>query len=391
MARAERDLVADPGGHLLGGPGADGLLDVVGVLARDQPEGELHHGRGRDDRLAAGALVAAADAVDLGGGAGPDALQGGVSGLAVGGVRLGGAQPLLLVEGQFGEEFALAVGEFDDAVVEAGDRHARVLVVQGGDQAGGGGGRVGHGAAEGAGVDVLVGAVQPISHSARPRMPVHTVGVSSDHMPVSETITASAASRSACCSTRARPEGMMSFAESERRPRRRAPSLCRARPRSEDDCRHRRGERGGRYAWRGVRGHRPPLPAGLGSYVQWDRKLDGRLAQAMMCIHAIKGSAVLARTALRPGLARPRRILPPAAVVSPAADQQCRWPRGRRDQRPGHSCHGFMKPIATLMKPLRSVDLDHAAPKRRGDRAQRRLRRAGRGGRRRSDGGVRAR
>ncbi len=34
-------------------------------------------------------------------------------------------------------------------------------------------------------------------------MPVHTVGVSSDHMPVSETITASAASRSACCSTRA--------------------------------------------------------------------------------------------------------------------------------------------------------------------------------------------
>lgn len=52
------------------------------------------------------------------------------------------------------------VGEFDDAVVEAGDRHARVLVVQGGDEAGDLGGRVRYGAAEGAGVDVLVGPVQ---------------------------------------------------------------------------------------------------------------------------------------------------------------------------------------------------------------------------------------
>jgi chorismate synthase len=31
------------------------------------------------------------------------------------------------------------------------------------------------------------------------------------------------------------------------------------------------------------------VPAGLGSYVQWDRKLDGRLAQAVMSIQAIKG------------------------------------------------------------------------------------------------------
>jgi chorismate synthase len=31
------------------------------------------------------------------------------------------------------------------------------------------------------------------------------------------------------------------------------------------------------------------LPAGLGSHVQWDRKLDGRLAQAMMSIQAMKG------------------------------------------------------------------------------------------------------
>ena len=34
------------------------------------------------------------------------------------------------------------------------------------------------------------------------------------------------------------------------------------------------------------------LPAGLGSYTQWDRKLDGRLAQALMSIHAIKAVGV---------------------------------------------------------------------------------------------------
>jgi chorismate synthase len=34
------------------------------------------------------------------------------------------------------------------------------------------------------------------------------------------------------------------------------------------------------------------VPAGLGSYAQWDRKLDGRLAQAVASIHAIKGVEV---------------------------------------------------------------------------------------------------
>lgn len=34
------------------------------------------------------------------------------------------------------------------------------------------------------------------------------------------------------------------------------------------------------------------LPIGLGSYVEWDRKLDGRLAQALMSIQAIKGVEV---------------------------------------------------------------------------------------------------
>ena len=33
-------------------------------------------------------------------------------------------------------------------------------------------------------------------------------------------------------------------------------------------------------------------PVGLGSYVHWDRKLDGRLARAFCSIHAIKGAEI---------------------------------------------------------------------------------------------------
>jgi hypothetical protein len=34
------------------------------------------------------------------------------------------------------------------------------------------------------------------------------------------------------------------------------------------------------------------VPPGLGSHVQWDRKLDGRLGQAILCIHAIKAVGI---------------------------------------------------------------------------------------------------
>ena len=45
------------------------------------------------------------------------------------------------------------------------------------------------------------------------------------------------------------------------------------------------------------------VPVGLGSYVQWDRKLDGRLAHAMMSIPAIKavGIGLGPEAAARPG------------------------------------------------------------------------------------------
>jgi chorismate synthase len=51
-------------------------------------------------------------------------------------------------------------------------------------------------------------------------------------------------------------------------------------------------EEGRRHAGRHRRGARLRPAPGLGSHVQWDRRLDGKLAQALMSIQAIKGVEV---------------------------------------------------------------------------------------------------
>jgi chorismate synthase len=103
------------------------------------------------------------------------------------------------------------------------------------------------------------------------------------------------------------------------------------------------------------------LPPGLGSYVQWDRKLDGRLAQAIMCIHAIKGVGIGLgpEVAFRPGSRVHDEILPPAgASARPARPtNNAGGLEGGVTNGEDVRVTGFMKPIATLMKPLRSVDL----------------------------------
>lgn len=104
------------------------------------------------------------------------------------------------------------------------------------------------------------------------------------------------------------------------------------------------------------------LPPGLGSYVQWDRKLDGRLAQAVMCIHAIKavGVGIGPEVAIRPGSRVHDEIvrggddvpIPVARPTNRAGGLEGGVTNGE-DLR----VSGFMKPISTLMNPLRSVDL----------------------------------
>jgi chorismate synthase len=105
------------------------------------------------------------------------------------------------------------------------------------------------------------------------------------------------------------------------------------------------------------------VPPGLGSYAQWDRKLDGRLAQALMSIPAIKGVGIGLGPAAAslPGSRLHDEILPPGEgrrVVS------VRRPTNNAGGLEGGVTNGedlrvsgFMKPIATLMKPLRSVDI----------------------------------
>jgi chorismate synthase len=107
------------------------------------------------------------------------------------------------------------------------------------------------------------------------------------------------------------------------------------------------------------------VPAGLGSYVQWDRKLDGRLAQALMSIPAIKAVGIGRgpEAASLPGSRLHDEILPRSGP-RPASGVDVTRPTNNAGGLEGGVTNGedlrvsvYMKPIATLMKPLRSVDL----------------------------------
>ena len=106
------------------------------------------------------------------------------------------------------------------------------------------------------------------------------------------------------------------------------------------------------------------LPPGLGSHVQWDRKLDGKLAQAIMSIQAIKGVEIGGGFAMasRPGL----EIMDEIYYRAPSNERK--MPFFRKTNHAGGIEGGMtngmplvvsaaMKPIPTLSKPLRSVDL----------------------------------
>lgn len=102
------------------------------------------------------------------------------------------------------------------------------------------------------------------------------------------------------------------------------------------------------------------LPVGLGSYVHWDRKLDARIAHAMMSIPAMKG--VEFGIGFEAG----------ARLGSEVHDQIYYDEQSKEFYRSGNHAGGLeggitngmplvvrvgMKPISTLMRPLDSVDL----------------------------------
>jgi chorismate synthase len=102
------------------------------------------------------------------------------------------------------------------------------------------------------------------------------------------------------------------------------------------------------------------VPIGLGSYVQWNEKLDGRIGQAILSIHAVKAVAI------GDGVAASRRI---GSEVHDAIyfDEERRYHRttNRAGGLEGGVTNGqdvvvraFMKPISTLRRGLPSVDTE---------------------------------
>jgi chorismate synthase len=101
------------------------------------------------------------------------------------------------------------------------------------------------------------------------------------------------------------------------------------------------------------------LPVGLGSHTSWAEKLDGKLAQAVMSIQAVKA------VELGDGVANANRL--GSKVHDEIVYENEKF--GRASNRAGGleggitngeelRVRGYLKPIATLKKALRSVDID---------------------------------
>ncbi len=108
------------------------------------------------------------------------------------------------------------------------------------------------------------------------------------------------------------------------------------------------------------------VPVGLGSFVQWNEKLDGRLAQALLSIHAVKAVAI------GDGVAAARRL---GSDVHDAIyfDEESRYHRktNRAGGMEGGVTNGqdvvaraYMKPISTLRRGVPSVDIESRQPHR---------------------------
>lgn len=109
------------------------------------------------------------------------------------------------------------------------------------------------------------------------------------------------------------------------------------------------------------------VPPGLGSHVHWQRKLDGRLAGAMMSIQAMKGVEI--------GYGFMSAVMPGSEVHEPIKYDPTL--NGYKYVRGGNSAGGIeagisngqpiiirvaMKPISTLGKPIESVDIRTKEP-----------------------------
>jgi chorismate synthase len=104
-------------------------------------------------------------------------------------------------------------------------------------------------------------------------------------------------------------------------------------------------------------------PVGLGSHVHWDRRLDGRLAAALMSIQAFKGVEIGAGfgAARLPGSQVHDEIEYGAGGFSRRTNRAGGLEGGMTNGEPV-VIRGAMKPIPTLYKPLQTVDLKSKFP-----------------------------
>lgn len=100
------------------------------------------------------------------------------------------------------------------------------------------------------------------------------------------------------------------------------------------------------------------LPPGLGSHVHWDRRLDGKLAQALMSIQAIKGVEVGDgfETTRRRGSAAHDELFATADGITRASDR-AGGTEGGMSTGTVLRVRAGMKPIATVPHALRTVDV----------------------------------
>jgi chorismate synthase len=100
------------------------------------------------------------------------------------------------------------------------------------------------------------------------------------------------------------------------------------------------------------------LPPGLGSYAQWDRKLDAQLASAIMSIQAIKGVEIGDGflTATRRGSAAHDELVEDDGLITRLSDR-AGGTEGGMSTGTLLRVRAAMKPIATVPRALRTVDV----------------------------------
>lgn len=101
------------------------------------------------------------------------------------------------------------------------------------------------------------------------------------------------------------------------------------------------------------------LPVGLGSHTHWDKKIDGRLAQAILSINAIKGVEIGMGfgVAATPGSKVHDEFAPGGPTGVSRLSNRAGGTEGGMTNGEPLVVRAAMKPIATLMRQLSSVDM----------------------------------